>query len=284
MIANLRASVSAASEQAGNPLPRAWALGLARGGIELKMFFRERDAVAFGFSFPIVMLLMFGSIFHSGYRQIPGLTVSMVYTSGLMGAGLMVASFQNLGARITMDREDGTLKRLRGTPMPASSYFIGKILCIAVVSAIEVLSMLILGILLFHLPVPAAGQWLTLLWVFALGLTASSLLGIAVTSIVPSARTSHMVISGPLILLQFISGVFVPFNELPRWLYNASGIFPLRWISQGFRGAVLPGQAARLDPSGSFHLGQAALALAAWTVIGSILVAATFRWRQRGES
>lgn len=284
MIATPGASAAAASEQAGSPLPRAWALGLARGGIELKMFFRERDAVAFGFSFPIVMLLMFGSIFHSGYRQIPGLTVSMIYTSGLMGAGLMVASFQNLGARIAMDREDGTLKRLRGTPMPASSYFIGKILCIAVVSAIEVVAMLIIGILLFHLPVPATGQWLTLLWVFVLGLTASSLLGIAVTSIVPSARTSHMVISGPLILLQFVSGVFVPFNELPRWLYNASGIFPLRWISQGFRGAVLPAQAARLDPSGSFHLGQAAVALAAWTVIGSILVATTFRWRRRGES
>lgn len=268
----------------GTRLPRAWGLGLARAGIELKMFFRERDAVAFGFSFPIVMLLMFGFIFHSGYQQVPGLTVSMVYTSGLMGAGLMVASFQNLGARISMDREDGTLKRLRGTPMPPSAYFVGKMACIAVVSAIEVLSMLVLGIVLFHLPVPTPARWLTLLWVFVLGLVASSLLGIAVTSIVPNARSSHMFISGPLILLQFISGVFVPWNELPRWLYAVSGIFPLRWISQGFRGAVLPGDAAKLDPSGSFQLGQAALALAAWIVLGSVLVGLTFRWRRRGES
>jgi ABC-2 type transport system permease protein len=278
-----RPSPAATATGAGG-LPSAWSLGLARAGIELKMFFRERDAVAFGFSFPIVMLLMFGSIFHSGYRQAPGLTVAMVYTSGLMGAGLMTASFQNLGARISMDREDGTLKRLRGTPMPPAAYFLGKMLCIAVVSAIEILAMLVLGIVLFHLPVPSPAKWLTLVWVFALGLTASSLLGIAITSIVPNARSAHMVISGPLILLQFISGVYVPWNELPRWLYDLSGIFPLRWISQGFRGAVLPADAARLDPSGSFQLGQAALAMAIWVVLGSALVAGTFRWRRRGEN
>lgn len=264
-------------------LPSTWGLSLARAGIEIKMFVRERDAMAFGFSFPIVMLLMFGGLFHSGYRQAPGVNVAMVYTTGLMGAGLMVASFQNLGARITMDREDGTLKRLRGTPMPPSAYFIGKMLFIAAVSAVEVLLILLVGVLVFGMPLPGPAQLVTFVWVFALGLAASSLLGIAATSIVPNARSSHIFISGPLILLQFVSGVFIPFNELPRWLYDISGLFPLRWISQGFRGALLPEQAARLDPSGSFQLGWVALALAVWIVIGSVLVATTFRWRRQGE-
>jgi ABC-2 type transport system permease protein len=269
---------------AGASLPSVWRLSVARAGIEIKMFVRERDAMAFGFSFPIVMLLMFGAFFHSGYRQAPGVTVAMVYTTGLMGAGLMVASFQNLGARITMDREDGTLKRLRGTPMPPSAYFIGKMLFIAAVSAVEVLLILAVGVLVFGLPLPGPTRWLTLIWVFTLGLAASSLLGIAATSIVPNARSSHIFISGPLILLQFVSGVFIPFNEVPRWLYNVSGVFPLRWISQGFRGALLPEQAARLDPSGSFQLGWVALALTIWIVLGSVLVATTFRWRRQGEN
>lgn len=282
---DLEGSIAVAEQRVrAAALPSAWGLSLARAGIEIKMFFRERDAVAFGFSFPIVLLLMFGALFHSDYRQAPGVNVAMVYTTGLAGAGLMVASFQNLGARITMDREDGTLKRLRGTPMPPSAYFIGKMLFIAVVSAIEVLLILIVGMLAFGLPFPGPAKWLTLIWVFALGLAASSLLGIAVTSIVPNARSSHVFISGPLILLQFVSGVYVPFNELPRWLYNVSGLFPLRWISQGFRGALLPDQAARLDPSGSFQLGWVAVALTIWIVLGALLVARTFRWRRLGEN
>lgn len=264
-------------------LPGALSLGLARAGIEVRQFFRERDAVAYGFSFPIVLLLMFGALFHSRY---PGteLTVAHVYTTGLMAAGLMVASFQNLGARITMDREDGTLKRLRGTPMPPSAYFVGKLLCIALISAIEVFLILTVGMLAFGMQVPTTVfAWFTWAWVFVLGLTASSLLGIAATSIVPNARSSHVVISGPLILLQFVSGVYVPFNEVPGWLYTLSSFFPLRWIGQGFRAALLP-ESSILAPERSGQLVLVALVLGLWVVIGAVLVGTTFRWRRRGDN
>jgi ABC-2 type transport system permease protein len=282
-----RAKPAAGPEVAQAPvraeLPTAWNLGLARAGIEIKQFFRERDAIAYGFSFPIVLLLMFGALFHSHYRG-TDITVAHVYATGLMAAGLMVASFQNLGARITLDREDGTLKRLRGTPMPPSSYFIGKLLFIAVVSAIEVLLIFAVGVVAFGLPLPSTiGAYVAWAWVFALGLTASSLLGIAATSIVPNARSAHVVISGPLILLQFVSGVYVPFNEVPGWLYTLSSFFPLRWISQGFRAALLP-QSSVLAPERSGHLGLVALVLGLWVVLGAVLVGTTFRWRRRGDN
>jgi ABC-2 type transport system permease protein len=99
--------------------PSAIRLGLSRAAIETRMFFRERDAVIFTFSFPIILLVIFGSIFADDLEG-TGLNVSQLYVAGLIGSAAMTG-FQNLGITIAGDRDDGTLKRLRGTPLPPGS-------------------------------------------------------------------------------------------------------------------------------------------------------------------
>src|SRR5215471_9518340 len=111
--------------------PTAVGLGLHRGVVELKTFFRLRDAVVFTFSLPVVMLAILGSVF-AREVQGTGITASQLFAAGIIAGGVASTSFVNLGIGIATDRDNGTLKRLRGTPMSALSYFLGKIILVLV--------------------------------------------------------------------------------------------------------------------------------------------------------
>jgi ABC-2 type transport system permease protein len=264
-------------------LPSTVRLGLARGAIETKMFFREKDAVVFTFSFPIIFLVLFGSIF-AGPMEGTGITVSQLYTAGLIGAGVMGAAFQNLGIGIATDREDGTLKRLAGTPMPRAAYFIGKVLNVLVIAFLEVAILLAIGVVMYDLKLPTqVSSWITFGWVFVLGVSGAALLGIAVSSLPRSAKSAPAVITMPFVVLQFISGVYIPFNQMPEWLINIASIFPLKWMCQGFRSVFLGDSGAVLEATKSYELGQVALILGIWVIGGLLLCLTTFRWKGRRD-
>lgn len=85
------------------------------------------------------------------------------------------------------------------------------------------------------------------------------------------------------LLLQFISGVYIAFSALPEWLQNVAAVFPLKWIAQGMRAAILPDSFNVSEPGGEWNLGLVAIMLAIWLIAGFILSRATFRWiRQSG--
>ena len=112
-------------------LPGAWQLGMARGGVEVKTFFRDKMAVAFIFGLPSILLVLLGSIFGS-QAAAQGVTVGQLFTAGMIAGGLMSTSFQYLAITIATERENGMLKRLSGTPMPRTAYFAGKVVQVTV--------------------------------------------------------------------------------------------------------------------------------------------------------
>lgn len=260
-------------------LPGAWRTGLARGRLEIRAFFRERQTVVFVFALPAILLVLLGSIFGhqaAGY----GVSVGQLFTAGMIAGGIGATSFQNLGLSIAAERARGTLKRLRGTPMPPASYFIGKIILVFACTLAEVLALVVVGMAFYHLHLPATpGRWWTLAWVFVLGTVACSLVGIALSSMSMSATNSFPVITLPFLVLQFISGVYVPYSSVPPWLQHVASVFPLKWMSQGLRSVFLPAQAATLEPARSWQHGQTALVLLAWIAGGLVLCLTTFRWR-----
>lgn len=265
-----------------NPGPLT--LGIARASIEIKQFFRERDAVAFTFALPLVMLAILGSVFGEAIEGI-GITVSQLFAAGIIAGGVASTSFVNLGIGIPSDRDDGTLKRLRGTPMPVVSYFLGKIFLVVVASLAEVALLLVVARLFFDLTLPSSPQrWWTFAWVFVLGVTACSLLGIAAAAAIRSARSAAAAMNLSLLVLQFASGIyFIPITELPGPLVQFGSLFPLKWMAQGFRSVFLPDGAASLEMAGAWEHGRVALVLAAWCIGGLILCLMTFRWHGRRD-
>jgi len=279
--ASTRVSIAALPPQA--PLPGVWQTGLARGRIELKAFFRERQAVVFILAMPAVMLVLLGAIF--GKEQTgPGVTIGDLYVAGLIGGGVMATSYQNLGMSIAIERERLTLKRLRGTPMPPAAYFTGKIIQVIVAAIAEVVVLLAIGAAFYHLRLPASlTAWLTFAWVFVLGVAACSLLGIAASSLPRSAaRNGIAVIVLPFMVLQFISGVYVPFFLVPPWMRDIASVFPLEWMCRGMRSVFVP-RAVAMEPGHSWQHGQTALVLSAWVVAGLVLCLTTFRWQNRRD-
>jgi ABC-2 type transport system permease protein len=251
--------------------------------MEVRAFFRERQTVVFVFAMPAIVLVLLGSIY--GHQHATrGVTVVQLFTAGMIAGGIGATSFQNLGLTIAAERERGTLKRLRGTPLAPAAYFIGKVIQVFVCTIAEVVVLIVVGVALYHLHLPtSAAQWWTLAWVFVLGTVACSLVGIGISSLPSSATNSFPVISLPYLVLQFISGVYVPFYNVPSWLQHIAAIFPLKWLSQGLRSVFLPAQAAALEPTHTWQHGLTALVLAAWIVGGLVLCLTTFRWRPRGD-
>jgi ABC-2 type transport system permease protein len=264
-------------------LPSVLRVGLARGAVELKQFFRIKEQVVFTFTFPALILVLLGSIFDGDFQG-TGVNSGQVFTASIAGAGIISTSFLNLGIGVAQDRDDHTLKRLRGTPIPATAYFMGKVVLVAVASLAEVILLVAVGSLLYGVDLPGdTGRWLTFAWVFVLGAASCSLLGIAVSSVATSAASAAPVVNLPYIALQFLSGIYIPVPAMPDWMISVGSFFPIKWVAQGFRSVFLPDSMMRFEAAGSWELGKTALVLGAWCVIGVVLCLLTFRWTNRKE-
>ncbi|MFE9441697.1 ABC transporter permease [Streptomyces sp. NPDC006602] len=264
-------------------LPGAWGIGLKRGALELRQFFRQRDHVVFTFAFPVVFLFLFASIFRDDVRG-AGINASQLYVPAMMAAGIMSTSFQSLGISIAIERDEKVLRRLRGTPMPPAAYFLGKIWLVLVTGLLETAILLLVGTAFYDIDLPSdAGRWFDFAWIFVLGLTACALLGIAVSSVPKTGKSATSVVVLPFLVLQFISGVYIAIDTIPDWMLNIGALFPLKWMCQGLRGVFLPESAQVLEQAGGWEFGRIALVLGAWCVGGLLLCLLTFRWKNRRD-
>jgi ABC-2 type transport system permease protein len=274
-------TTSAFTEQV---LPSAWAIGRRRIGIELRQFFRDRESAVFNFALPVLLLIIFGSVFGGQSLGDSGITFAQYFVAGMIASGILYTSFQNLAISIPLEREDGTLKRLRGTPMPKASYFIGKVGTVFVAYLAQVTILIAVGRLFYGITLPTSlTTWWTFTWVSVLGLISCTLLGIAFSVVPRKGRGASAIVSPVVLVLQFTSGVFFLFSDLPSWMQTFASVFPLKWLTQGMRSVFLPESAAALEVSGSFDLPWVAAVLALWCVIGAVAAIVFFRWTPRGE-
>ncbi|MEV1143759.1 ABC transporter permease [Micromonospora sp. NPDC049799] len=258
------------------------ALALRQGRLEITQFLRSRESVVFTMGFPVIMILIFAAIFNDEIA--PGVSYTQYFITGMIATGLMTVSFQNLGIWIPIERDRGVLKRYRGTPMPKWVWFAGKVLMVVAIGIAETAVLLAVSVALFDLDLPAtAATWLTFGWVSVLGVTACTLCGIAISSLARTARSGSAVVTPVALVLQFISGVFFVFTELPSWMQQVAALFPLKWMCQGLRSVFLPESFGGREPGGSFELDRVALVLAAWCVIGLVLCLTTFRWTTKRD-
>lgn len=269
------------ADAADSALPSPLRIGLSRVVPELKMFYRRPEQLALTFSMPAVICILLGSIFSA---KLPNSETSTgaVIAASMLAYGILSTSFINLGISIAADRESGALRRLRGTPATASSYFIGKVALVAIASLAEAVILLLVGVFVFKLRLPTGVfEWFTLGWVFVLGITSCSLLGIFVSNLASNAVSAAVITNGPAVGLQFLSGTYVPLMVLPMWMLTIGSIFPVKWMAQGFRSVLLPPEMVVFEPAGTWEHGRIFLVLTAWSVLGLICCLRVFRWSDK---
>ena len=252
-------------------------LGIHRGVLEIKQFTRQRESVVFTILFPLILLAIFGSVFKDTIA--PGVNYSQYFVAGMIASGMVNSGFQQLAIMIPMERDAGGLKRLRGTPMPIASYFIGKSILVLTSMLAQTVLLATGGVAFFGLNLPAtAEKWWLFILLLILGSANSTALGIAFAAIAKSGRGASAIVSPVVIILQFFSGVFFIFTQLPHWMQQVAAIFPLKWLTQGMREVFLPDSFAAQEVAKSWETGRGISINLIWLVLGVALAIKTFRW------
>jgi ABC-2 type transport system permease protein len=266
--------------QAAAPAPSAARIAYARAVLELRLYVRQRQTMVFSFFYPVAMLLIFGSIM--GHNRVAGgVTYVRYFTAGIAATGIILNTFQRLGIQIANERSAGELARLQALGTPPIAYLAGKLAQVLVATVAQLAALLLVARYAFDVPFPADGEhWLTLGWVALLGTVAGGVLGFAVSLLPKSGASADTAIAPIALVLQFFSGVFFVFSDLPTWMQEIAAIFPLKWLTQGMRSVFLPASAAHAEVAGGWEHGRTALVLAAWAVGGLVFCARRFRWRR----
>ena len=259
------------------------AIGARRIGYEVRGYFRQGDSVFFTFLFPVVMLTIFATAFSETSFGVDAdgndVSAAAFYLPAMLAAGVLLSGVQNLAVDIAMEKSDGTLKRLGGTPLPVVSYFLGKLGQVFVTGVLQAALIILLAAVVFQVPLPSDPErWLTFAWVFVLGVATSAVLGIGLSGLPRSGKSATAVIIPIVLVLQFISGVYLSFAQLPEWLQNIASVFPLKWMAQGMRAVFLPDTFKMLERGETWDLPGVAIVTAIWLVVGLVLARVTFRW------
>jgi len=150
---------------------------------------------------------------------------------------------------------------------------------VLVTGILQAVLLLIVARFAFDIALPTEPEkWLTFVWVFLLGVITCAFLGIALSALPRSGRSASAVVIPIVLVLQFISGVYLQFNALPEWMQNVASLFPLKWMAQGMRAVFLPDSFAAQEQNGAWELGLVAIALLIWLVVGLVGSRLTFRW------
>ncbi|MEA2310779.1 MAG: type transport system permease protein [Solirubrobacteraceae bacterium] len=234
--------------------------------LERRMFWRNPTAAFFNFLLPLLLLALFGAVFSGSHSDLD------VIVPGIAGVSVMSATFIALAYNLTFLRETGVLKRLRGTPMPASAYLAGVAMSAVANVVLQLAIVILAGHVLFGVAWP--GDWLSLLCFAALGVVCFAALGVALSHAIPNSESAPAYVNAVFLPMMMIAGVFYDEARAPVVLRDIAEVLPLKHLVDGLSGAMVRGEGV-----GS-HL-TAVLVLAAWTVVGGVLAIRGFSWEAR---
>jgi ABC-2 type transport system permease protein len=240
---------------------------------EFRTMRRNRSAVVFTFVFPVMFLVIFGLNAGGRTQTFDGHTVAFIqfFVPGILAYGVIGACYNNLAMRITLLRENGVLKRLRGTPLPTPAYLAGHIGTSLILTTIIAAITLAVGVIFYDVQLYAhtvPAMLLTLLT----GAASFCAVGLAVASLIPNADSAPGIVNVTLLPIVFISDIFYSIEGAPRWLESVANFFPVKHFANALQVTFNP------STSGSGvawnHLGV----LAAWGVLSAIYASRKFRW------
>jgi ABC-2 type transport system permease protein len=171
-------------------------------------------------------------------------------------------------------REDGRLKRGRGTPMPAWVFIAGRIGNSIVVALLMLALLAAIGAAAYGVDVPW-DRLPAILLTLVVGAAAFCCLGIALTAAIPSQDAAAPIVNALLLPLYFLSGVFIPEDQLPNGVIHFADVFPVRHFFDAFFDAYVP-------TGGSAISWDNLAVVAIWGVAGLLLAVRFFRWTPRG--
>lgn len=239
----------------------AAALTLKQFSYENKAFWRNPAAAFFTFVFPLMFLVIFNGLFDETQFYVPAIGAFAVIT----------ACFTNIAMGVTIARDQGVLKRIRGTPLPAISYLLGRVLHAVFIALILVAIVTLAGALFYDVDPPSdPGRFLATL---AVGAASFCALGLAFTALIPNEEAAPAVVNAAVLPLSFVSDIFIPSDHAPGWMQTIADVFPIKHFAQ----AML----ASFDPSFRAWSSTDLVVVAIWGMVGLVAAMRFFSWEPR---
>jgi ABC-2 type transport system permease protein len=244
---------------------------------ENRSFWRNPPAAFFTIAFPLMFLFIFNGVF--GTERMPGPTGrevggSTLYIPMIATFSLITACFTNLATALPFARDYGTLKRIRGTPLPAWIFMLGRVVHVTLLGLMLVAITVAAGATIFGVEMTAR-RAPGLVVAVLIGAASFSSLGLAMAVAVPNAQAAPAVVNAVVIPLFFVSGVFIPSGSLPDWLVTVAGIFPVKNLADALGAGFEP-----FATGSGFELRALAI-VAAWGAAGLFVAVRYFSWEPR---
>jgi ABC-2 type transport system permease protein len=234
---------------------------------ELLLYTRSRELAFFTFLLPMVFFVLLGSTY--GSDTVDGVKGSHFLLAGMIGYGAISIAFAGLAIVVVIRRENGVLKRLRATPLPAHSYVAALLCAFLAAFAVEVICLILLGRVLFGIPVP--DQLGSLVLALLLGAVAFCGLGIGITALIKSAEGASAVVNAIYLPAAFLAGAFFSPHHFPSVLRAIADVLPLTYFLRLTRNVMLHGDTF-------WSQGTNIAVVAAWGALGVVVALKAFRW------
>lgn len=253
-----------------------WRLVFHQLRYDLLTVWRDPQARFFTIALPVIFLILLTSLFGNHVVHINGhrFKTSTYYVPGISTLGIISSSFVNLVISITAQRESGVLKRRRSTPVPAWVLIASRALTSVILSILLVLVIVLIGRVIYGVHLPSSTLPALIVGV-AVGATVFCCLSFAAAGFIRNEDSAQPTIQAVMLPLYFISGVFVPNNQLSSTLRTIADVFPVRHLNAALFKAFDP------STTGSGFAGTHLLILAAWGVAGLVIALWRFSWAPR---
>jgi len=252
--------------------PSTLSLLLGQTQYQNRIFFRNPMAAFFTLFFPLMIFVVFSLMFGNDEITYLGITTAQYYAPSMAVFAAVSATYTNLAVTTAYQRDQGILKRVRGTPLPPVVYMGGKIISAIVIATISVLIMMTIGVVFYGVQIYAATLPSAIV-TFVFGVASFAALGMLVAAVVPSGEAATAVANATLLPLAFFSGVFiVPSDSAPAWLDAVANFFPLKHFVEPFVAAFNP-----QTVGGGWDWASLAF-MALWGVVAVFLAIRYFKW------
>jgi ABC-2 type transport system permease protein len=228
------------------------------------VFWRSKEAALFIFLFPLLLFVLLGSVYTG---KIYGVPAPEALLAGLIGYGCANTAFAGLAIQLVVRRELGILKRLRATPLSATTYIAAMLASTLIVFVLQVVALFVLGRIFYGTPFPHALGSLAL--AIVIGAAVFAALGVASASLIHSAEGSSAVVNFILLPMAFLTGSFGPTHHYPSFLRAIGDVLPLKYFVDIMNTVYLHGHSLWTKPAA---LGV----LAAWGATGLLVAALKF--------
>jgi ABC-2 type transport system permease protein len=242
-------------------------------GGEQRLYWRSRELAFFTFLFPVLIFILLGSVYgNDKIKAEHNIKGSAYLLAGILGYGIASTAFAGLAIVLVLRRENGILKRLRGTPLPAPTYLAGVIVSTVIVYAVEAAALIALARVMFHVALP--DRWPSLILALLLGTLAFAALGIALTGGIRSGDGASAVVNAVYLPTAFLSGSFWTPHAYPHVLRVIADILPLTYFIRLMRDIVLLHHTI-------WASWENAAVVGGWGIAGLVLAVRLFRWEPR---